>query len=87
MITIRKRRLRIRYGLFETDSYASRIYVYEIDLPGIINNRMLYNDGNYGFIYLGFKPIDKVNLTLKYSVINKDSDSAKRFGCQLDARL
>lgn len=86
-VQLGKLRLRIRYGLFETDSYASRIYVYEIDLPGIINNRMLYNDGNYGFIYLGFKPIDKVNLTLKYSVINKDSDSAKRFGCQLDARL
>jgi len=80
-------RFRIRYGLFETDSYASRIYVYEIDLPGIVNNRMLYNKGDYGFIYMLFKPIEVFNIATKYSFVKRDTVLVKQLSCQLDFRL
>ncbi len=80
-------RLRVRYGLFHTDSYNSRIFAYETDLPGIINNRMLYYDGDYGFIYVSFKPIDLFKISGKYSVVNRDTLSIKQFGAQLDIRL
>jgi competence ComEA-like helix-hairpin-helix protein len=86
-IKLKNVRLRIRYGIFETDSYASRIYVYEMDLPGIINNRMLYYQGNYGFIYFAFRPIEQINLTFKYLLINKNSEKEKEFGCQLDIKI
>lgn len=80
-------RLRIRYGLFETDSYTSRIFVYETDLPGIVNNRMLYNKGNYGFISLSIKPADLLKIGFKYSIVNKDSISVKQLGAQVDITL
>lgn len=83
----KKFRLRVRYGLFNTDSYDSRIFVYEIDLPGIINNRMLYDRGDYGFIYLSFTPIDVFKVSVKYSIVNKDTLSTKQFGTQLEIRL
>ncbi|KPJ74244.1 hypothetical protein AMJ52_01340 [candidate division TA06 bacterium DG_78] len=86
-LLLKNMRLRVRYGLFNTDSYASRIYVYEVDLPGIINNRMLYNDGYYGFIHLGIKPIEIITTTFKYSLVHKDSDTATQIGCQIDVRL
>ncbi len=80
-------RFRIRYGLFETDSYTSRIYVYEIDLPGIVNNRMLYNKGDYGFIHVSFKPIEAFNIAAKYSFVKRDTVTVKQLGCQLDVNL
>jgi hypothetical protein len=79
--------LRIRYGRFMTDSYASRIYAYEIDLPGIINNRALYNNGEYGFIYCTFKLLRQLQVSLKYFILKRDSSTIKHFGCQLDSRL
>jgi len=79
--------LRMRYGLFDTDSYASRIFAYEADLPGIVNNRMLYNEGKYGFVYCSFKPMRHLQLSFKYSVLKRDSFLTKQFGCQLDGRL
>jgi len=80
-------KIRMRYGIFNTDSYAARIYVYETDLPGIIHNRMLYNKGNYGFIYVSIKPVDMLKIGLKYSVVNRDTLSLKKLGCQIDVKL
>lgn len=86
-IEIGKMRLRARYGMFKTDSYASRLFVYENDLPGIITNRMLYYQGNCGFLYLSFKPIDFLKLTGKYSTIKRDTLRQQQIGAQLDFRL
>ncbi len=76
----------VRYGLFETDSYSTRIYAYEPDLPGIINNRTLYGKGNCWFLYFAAKPMKKFNITCKYSVMNSDSLS-RHIGIQLDSKL
>ena len=79
--------LRLRLGHFDTDSYASRIYAYEIDLPGIINNRMLYYTGYYGFLYLSAKPIDGLKFSVKYSHIVREEILEKHIGVQLDVSL
>ena len=79
--------VRARYGIFQTDSYDSRIYAYEIDLPGIINNRMLYGKGEYGFVYISVRMLRNIKLGMKYSMINLDSASDTHIGGQLDIRL
>lgn len=78
--------IKTRFGEFDTDSYSTRIYVYEPDLPGIINNRMLYGKGRYGFLYLGLKPLKNINLFLKYSVIEKDSIT-NHIGAQIETKF
>jgi len=79
--------LRVRFGHFDTDSYAARIYAYEIDLPGVINNRMLYSTGNYGFLYLSVKPIDGVKCSIKYSLLDRAETIDKHVGAQIDISL
>jgi hypothetical protein len=79
--------IRVRLGHFDTDSYASRIYAYEIDLPGIVNNRMLYYAGNYGFVYLSVKPVDGMKFSIKYSLLDREETTEKHVGAQLDISL
>ncbi|MGB9720673.1 MAG: ComEA family DNA-binding protein [bacterium] len=78
--------VKTRYGMFETDAYSTRIYVYEPDLPGIINNRMVYGKGSYGFILLGIRPVKKINISLKYLAMSKDSMIC-HIGTQVDIKL
>ncbi len=80
-------RARARYGLFDTDDYDSRMYVYETDLPGIVRNRMLYDQGSYGFIYVSVRPMRMLNVSAKYSAVAKENISDRKFGAQLDIRL
>lgn len=75
---------RFRYGMFSTESYASRMYIYEIDLPGIVNNRMVYGEGRYGFVYCRFKASKRFSLTTKYAILWKDDTVHHTAGCQID---
>ncbi|KPK63458.1 hypothetical protein AMJ83_06685 [candidate division WOR_3 bacterium SM23_42] len=79
--------VRARYGVFQTDSYDARVYAYEIDLPGILNNRMLYGSGDYGFVYLSVRMLQNVKLGMKCSMINRDSKSKTQIGGQFDFRF
>jgi hypothetical protein len=78
---------RFRYGVFDTDSYAARIYVYEIDLPGIVTNRMLYEKGEYGFVYLSLRPMHVMKFGIKYSQVRRGEYNDKKIGAQLDIIL
>lgn len=78
---------RARYGRFATDTYAARIYAYEIDLQGVVNNRMLYNEGDYWFVYLSMRPVEKVKLSMKYSEISRDDVADRKIGGQIDLNL
>lgn len=77
---------KIRYGIFDIDNYSARIYVYEPDLPGIVNNRMVYGKGNYGFIYLVLKPIKNIDIGIKYFAMEKDS-LTQHISAHLDTKL
>ncbi|MEO0095793.1 MAG: helix-hairpin-helix domain-containing protein [candidate division WOR-3 bacterium] len=78
--------IKTRLGIFNTDSYSARIYVYEPDLPGIISNRMLYGDGKYGFAYLTLKFLRNISISFKYSIIDKDIIT-QHIGSQVDIKL
>lgn len=54
-------------GWFQTDSYASRVYCYEPDLPGVITNRAHYGSGLFGFVLLGIKLPRRITCYVKYS--------------------
>ena len=84
---ISKVRFRSRYGIFKTDSYASRLYVHESDLPGIITNRMLYYQGSCGFLHLTVRPAGFLKLTCKYSTIKRDTLRQQKLGAQIDIML
>jgi|GEM_PF-688805 len=75
---------RIRYGLYSTESYDSRLYIYEIDLPGVVNNRMVYGKGSYGFLYGRFRMNKWFSLTAKHSILWKADMVDQEFGCQID---
>ncbi len=77
---------KFRYGLFDTDSYSTRIYVYEPDLPGIINNRMVYGKGRYGFCYLSLRILKNISFSIKLSFMKKDF-LTKKLGVQLDTKF
>lgn len=86
-LDLRNLDIRARYGVFQTDSYDARVYAYEIDLPGILNNRMLYGRGDYGFVYLSVRMLQNVKLGMKYSRIYRDSKSETQIGGQFDFRF
>ncbi len=77
---------KMRLGLFDTDSYSTRIYVYEPDLPGIINNRMVFGKGRYGFVLLSLKPLKNISFTIKSAFVEKDS-LIKNIKTQLDTKF
>ncbi len=76
--------LLLRLSAFESESYKTRLFIYEPDLPGVINNRMVYGKGEYGIIFVKFRPINYINISLKYSAMDRDSLS-QQFGIQLDS--
>jgi hypothetical protein len=76
---------RIRYGLFDTDSYLTRIIAYEPGLPGTVNNRPLYDRGRYGFLLVTLKPADLLAFNVKFSVLERDSLSC-HIGGQVDVK-
>lgn len=58
---------KIRFIIYDTDSYDSRIYQYESDVQGNFSNPPLYGKGSRWYFVGGYKIIDAVQLSLKYS--------------------
>ncbi len=58
--------LRFRVTFFRTDSYRSRLYEYENDLPGSFANYPLYGEGFKWFVLLKMRFGDSLDLWLKY---------------------
>jgi len=72
-----------RLCFFDTDSYKSRIYVFENDLPGTINNRMFVGRGTYWYILFSYNYLNRIRIHLKYSSLYKDDDH--QFGSGSDS--
>jgi hypothetical protein len=64
--------LRARVGIFETDSYDSRMYEYEDDLPRSSSNPALYGRGLRWYFILRYNIFSKVDIAAKYSQTIKD---------------
>ncbi|TFB09561.1 hypothetical protein E3V55_07090 [Candidatus Marinimicrobia bacterium MT.SAG.3] len=81
-------RLYLAATRFKTDSFASRIYLYEQDLPGVLRNSAVFNDGNR-FMVLARKEISSYfSLSLKLEHLSRDNgieDSVEnKIGIQVD---
>jgi hypothetical protein len=74
--------LRARVAVFETDSYDSRIYEYEDDLPRASSNPALYDRGLRWYLILRYNIFLKVDIAAKYSQTIKDG--IKSIGSGLD---
>ena len=81
-------RLYLAATRFKTDSFASRIYLYEQDLPGVLRNSAVFNNGNR-FMVLARKEISSYfSLSLKLEHLSRDNgieDSVEnKIGIQVD---
>ena len=81
-------RLYLAATRFKTDSFASRIYLYEQDLPGVLRNSAVFNDGNR-FMVLARKEISSYfSLSIKLEHLSRDNgieDSVEnKIGVQID---
>ncbi len=66
--------LQTRIILFRSDSYNSRIYEYENDLPGVMTNPPLYGEGMRWYFIVNYKSNFGLIISLKYSELYKPNE-------------
>jgi len=67
--------IRTRVLFYRTDSYNSRLYEYESDLPGSFSNYAVFGEGRIIYLLLKWKITKKISIWLKYRynyILNKD---------------
>jgi len=92
--------LSARLTFFDTDSFDSRVFQYENDLPGLVTNRALFGEGSRWYVLVKYRPFRFIEFSAKYSetfrddvaVIGSGPDQIagnldRRFGLQLDVKL
>lgn len=67
-----------RIVLFKTDSYNSRVYQFENDIPGVLSNPPLYGEGIKWYIFFRYKTDCGILVSAKYSELIKPAN--KTFG-------
>ncbi len=60
-----------RIIFFQTDSYESRVYEFENDIPGVMTNPSLFGEGNKWYLIVKYKTQFGFSLSLKYSELYK----------------
>ncbi len=63
-------KLSFRYALFNTDDYDSRLYAYENDVLYASSMPAYYGKGFRTYILISYKPLDWVQLWLRFSLTN-----------------
>ena len=89
-----------RMTFFDTDSFDSRVFQYEHDLPGVVTNRALFGRGNRWYAVVRYTPSRLLALSTKYSETLRDdvdvigsgpdqieSNLDRRFGVQMEVKL
>lgn len=67
-----KFRMSARWTMFETNSFWSRVFQYESDLPGVLTNRALFGRGSRWYVLLNYRPFYFIKITFKYSETYRD---------------
>ncbi len=81
-------RLEGRVIYFDTDSYDSRIYEYENDLPGVMTNQALYGKGRRFYLLVKERLTDLSKVSMKWGITSKEEETTRtEYGLQLDLRL
>lgn len=65
----------LRYALFQTDTYDSRIYAYESDMPGAYSILSNYYRGSRFYIMLDYNLTRRIEIWLRYSQTYYDNKS------------
>jgi len=65
-----------RIIFFRTDSYESRLYEFENDLDGLMNNPALFGEGIRWYFICRYKIPIGLNLSLKYSELYKPNEKS-----------
>ena len=89
-----------RWITFDTNSYDSRVYEFEGDLPGVLAITPLYGKGNRWYLVIRLKIFNKFQISTKLSrtyhdgaaswgsgIDRVDGNTAIRFGVQADIKL
>jgi len=92
--------LYFRYIIYETDSYNSRLYQFEQDIPGVMTNKAVYGKGSRFYIVTRYKALKNLELSFKYSETFKpfertissglteiDNNIDNKFSFQIDWKL
>jgi hypothetical protein len=61
-------KLDMRLSMFDTDSYASRVYQFENDLLYVFASKMLYKRGQRAYLLLNYEPLDVLELWAKIGI-------------------
>jgi hypothetical protein len=64
----------LRYGVFDTDNYESRIYTWENDLLYSFSIPSLYGKGNRTYLMTSWKISEKTELRFKYAISTKSEN-------------
>ena len=88
----RKLKASVRLTIFDTDSFDSRVFQYENDMPGVVTNRALFGRGNRWYFLIRYKPTRQLSVYLKYSETFRDDvdvtgTGANRIESNLDRRI
>ncbi|MBI2619941.1 MAG: helix-hairpin-helix domain-containing protein [Ignavibacteriales bacterium] len=75
-------RIHTRLGVYETDSYDSRLYEFEHDVPGAFSNPPLFGKGTRSYVLVSASLIDGVDVSFKYAATRKEG--VKSLGSGLD---
>ena len=67
-----ERAIQLCLTFFESDSFDSRLFQYENDLPGVLTNRALFGRGNRWYLLVKYQPLKKFAAYLKYSETYRD---------------
>lgn len=69
---IEKLSLNSRFIFYQTDSYDSRIYVLERDVPGVFASSGFYGRGTRWYVLLRYRVLNFMELAVKYSELYRD---------------
>ncbi|MBN2425626.1 MAG: helix-hairpin-helix domain-containing protein [Calditrichaceae bacterium] len=68
-----------RFSFYKTNSYTTRIYEYENDIPGNFSNYPLYGDGSKWYLLLKIKPLSALSLWIKYRYLKQNNNQPDQF--------
>ena len=75
----------VRLVAFQSESYASRVYEYEADLPGAYSSPALFGRGFRYYLLARYRWERALALTVKYSQTNKEK--SRESGAGIDNQL
>ncbi|MBK8946609.1 MAG: helix-hairpin-helix domain-containing protein [Ignavibacteriae bacterium] len=69
-----------RFIFFQTKTYNSRIYEFENDVKGVLNNLALFGEGLRLYFLIQYNPIENLDLYIKYSETFKPNEKSLSSG-------